>query len=214
MPYRTPPFITGNIYHIYNRGLAKQPIFHSDADRYLFIETFLYYQLKGPKPKFSVFRRLKNKIFPETKKIINLLAYCLMPNHIHFLVVQTEENGINEFMRKFIHSYSKYRNTKYNRLGPTFQAMFKSVLIETDEQLIHVSRYIHLNPVVAGLVDKANQYHWSSYCEYVATDNRHIVDSSIVLDLFGSLKQYKEFVDDHQDYAVTLRSVKHLLLEK
>ena len=79
-----------------------------------------------------------------------------MPNHFHLLLKQTIDNGISHFLSKFTNSYTKYFNTKYNRVGPVFQGVFKSVHIESDEQLMHLSRYIHLNPVVSAVVEKQN----------------------------------------------------------
>ncbi len=87
-------------------------------------------------------------------KSVEVVAYCLMPNHFHLLVKQVSEGGISKYLRQAINSYAKYFNTKYKRVGSLFQDMFRAVHIETDEQFIHVSRYIHLNPLVSYLVGK------------------------------------------------------------
>ena len=133
------------------------------------LKTMFYYQFMGPRPSFSKFS--KSEIAPlkplSEEKMIEIICYCLMPNHIHFLIRQLKENGISKFMGQISNSYTKYFNTKYTRVGPLLQGPFKAVLIESDEQLIHVSRYIHLNPIVSGIVKNLEDYPWSSYLEYI-----------------------------------------------
>ena len=162
MPYRTTPLVSGEYYHIYNKGIAKQKIFATNRNYQRFTQTFFYYQIQNPKPKFSNRNSSLYEIDP-TKKVVDIISYCLMPNHFHLLIKQLRDGGISEFMRKLIHSYTKYWNTKRKTQGPLIQAMFKVVRIETDEQLIHTSRYIHLNPLVSFLVKDLNFYPWSSY---------------------------------------------------
>src|SRR3972149_10552818 len=167
MPSRIFPFVNGQYYHIYNRGVEKRVIFEKQWDYSRLIKTIKYYQLLGPKPKLSRF--LMGSIFkPDTdKKIVDIICYCLMPNHFHFLLRQVQDGGISEFVSKFSNSYTKYYNVKYKRVGPLLQGEFKAVLIESDEQLIHVSRYIHLNPIASFLIKDLNEYRWSSYKEYI-----------------------------------------------
>lgn len=186
MPYRITPFVNNGYYHLYNRGLDKQSIFTNQKDYSRFIQTFFYYQIENPKPKFSTYKI--SKIFPvdTSKKIVDIICYCLMPNHYHLLVKQLKEGGISEFMRKFIHSYTKYRNIKYKRQGPIFHGCFKVVTIETEEQLIHISRYIHLNPLVAKIVKDLKFYPWSSYKDYINNASNKITASSEILGFFKS----------------------------
>lgn len=209
MPFRLTPFVNGDFYHLFNRGLEKQQIFASRRDYSYFTQALFYYQIQNPKPKFSIYR--KSKIFPvdSTKKIVDILCYCLMPNHFHLLVRQKREGGITEFMRKFIHSYTKYRNAKYHRQGPVFQGMFKAVRVETDEQLIHLSRYIHLNPLVSSVTEDLNSYPWSSYGNYIGLmhDNRLTMEE--VLNFFTSPTEYQNFVMEQANYATTLELLKH-----
>lgn len=213
MPYRIIPFISGEFYHLYNRGLEKRDIFTQSRDYSHFIQTFLYYQIQNPKPKFSTFRR--NKIFPvdHSKKIVEIIGYCLMPNHFHLLVKQLKEGGISEFMRRFILSYIKFRNLKYNHQGPLFNGSFKAVLIESDEQLIHTSRYIHLNPLVSLLVKDLDLYPWSSYEEYIGLNSNNQVSKDEVLNFFKSPQDYQKFVLDQADYGRTLELLKHKIIE-
>ena len=213
MPSRINPFINGQIYHIYNRGSEKRPIFENRRDQKRFEQTMLYYQLDGPKPRFSNF--FKYKLFkPDpTKKIVEIICFCLMLNHFHFILKQLKDGGITEFISKLSNSYTKYFNTKHTRIGPLFQGEFKSVLVESDEQLLHLSRYIHLNPLVSFLVKDLDQYEWSSYREYINA-TRGISSKEDVLGFFKSPDAYKQFVLDQAEYGKTLELIKHKIIEE
>lgn len=211
MPSRIIPFVNDQIYHVYNRGSEKRSIALSRRDYLRMLKTMQYYQLEGPKPKFSLYPKLTFK--PDfSKKIVEIIAFCIMPNHFHFLLKQTKEGGITEFISKLSNSYTKYFNTKHKRIGPLFQGEFKAVLIENDEQLLHVSRYIHLNPLVSFLVKDLNKYEWSSYKEYI-NNSPGLCSKEQVLGFFKSPKDYEQFVLDQADYAKQLEILKHKLLE-
>jgi len=213
MPYRTIPFVNNEFYHLYNRGLEKSDIFINQKDYSIFIQTFFYYQIANPKPKFSLYRQ--SKLFPidTDKKIVEIICYCLMPNHFHLLIKQLKDGGVSEFMRKFIHSYTKYRNVKYNLQRPVFQGMFKAVRVETDEQLLHLSRYIHLNPLVSFLVKDLKFYPWSSYLTYTGLANDERITKDEILNFFKAPKDYEKFVLDQADYGQTLEMIKHQLID-
>lgn len=117
------------------------------------------------------------------------------------------------FSSKTSYSYTKYYNIKYNRVGPLLQGEFKAVLIESDEQLIHVSRYIHLNPIVSFLIKEMNQYRWSSYKEYVGDSADRICSKESVLGFFKTSTDYEKFISDHISYAQDLELIKHQLLD-
>lgn len=213
MPYRIIPFVNGQYYHIYNRGSEKRSIFESRRDYQRFLKTLKYYQIDGPKSRFSHFPSLIVPKLDYSKKMIEIIAYCLMPNHFHLLIKQIREKGITEFMSKFINSYTKYYNTKYNRVGALLQGMFKAVLMENNEQLLHVSRYIHLNPISSFLVKELNQYEWSSYSEYVM-GTEGICYKNEVLSHCKSPQEYQQFVLDQVAYARELESIKHQLIDE
>lgn len=214
MPSRIFPFVNGEYYHIYNRGVEKKPIFNIRRDYTRFLKTINYYQFAGPKPKLSRFLFNPDLIVKPNlnDKIVEIVCYCLMPNHFHFLVKQLKDGGITEFVSKLSNSYTKYFNTKHTRVGPLFQGEFKAVLVTSDEQLIHVSRYIHLNPAVAYLVKNLDQYEWSSYSEYIHGRTGLSVKKDI-LAFFKSSEEYKKFILDHYSYALDLASIKHQLLD-
>lgn len=136
-----------------------------------------------------------------------------MPNHFHLLLKQVQEGGISEFMRRFIHSYTKYLNTKNHTEGPLFQGMFKAVLVESDEQLIHLSRYIHLNPLVSQVTENLNTYQDSSYPAYIGLDNKPKISKEDILNFFKSPKDYEKFVSDQADLGRTLELLKHQTID-
>lgn len=209
MPYRTTPLINGQYYHLYNRGLAKRNIFSTPKDYQRFIQTFFYYQIQNPKPKFSLYQDSSLYKIDPSKKTVDILCFCLMPNHFHLLIKQLQDDGTSEFMRRFIHSYNKYWNTKHDNFGPLLQGMFKAVLIESEEQLTHLSRYIHLNPLVAGITNDLNSYQWSSYYSYITPNDKSPVAKDEILQFFSSAGDYEKFVLDQADYGKTLELLKH-----
>lgn len=210
MPRRLIPFVDSEFYHIYNRGVEKRKIFTQPRDYKRFIRTLFYYQFTSPKPSFSKFAKSELNLFKPVleNKIAEVICYCLMPNHFHLLIRQLKDSGISTLLGQISNSYTKYFNTKYTRVGSLLQGTFKAVPIETDEQLLHVSRYIHLNPVVSGLVNKLDTYKWSSYSEFI-NGQESFCSSQEILNFFPSPPKYKEFVEDQIDYGTTLEILKH-----
>lgn len=206
------PLVNGEYYHIFNRGVAKMNIFRNSYDSQRFLKTMLYYQILGPKPRFSLFTPTTNPL-DQSKKIVEIICYALMPNHFHFLLKQLVDKGITEFISKLSNSYTKYFNTHSKRVGPLLQGEFRSVLIESNEQLLHLSRYIHLNPSVSGLGDNLEEYPWSSYLEYIGSNTQEVCSKSIILDQFKSPKHYQQFVLDQESYGRELEIIKHKLLD-
>lgn len=215
MPYRIIPFVNQSFYHIYNRGVEKRQIFSNERDYQRFLQTIFYYQFTGPKPPFSKKDSLvyQNLDFTKNPKAVAILCYCLMPNHFHLLVRQNKEGGIHKFMQQTLNSYTKYFNTKNKRVGPLLQGTFKAVPIETDEHLLHVSRYIHLNPFVSDLTRDLESYPYSSYLNFIGQKVDQIATKEPILDFFKNPAEYKEFVVGHGDYAKELELIKHLLME-
>lgn len=145
---------------------------------------------------------------------MEIFAFCLMPNHFHLLLKQKEERGISKFMNIFQNSHVRYLNTKYDRKGPLFQSIFKAIRIETDEQFLHVVRYILLNPVTAYFIEieELINYPWSAFSEYF-TDEPAFVNKEEVLNFFKTKNDFRKFVFDQVDYQRKLDRIKHLALE-
>lgn len=222
MPLRKTPIVPGEIYHVFNRSIAKQPIFINQKDYQRAINVLNYYIYERPRLRFSHFNRLsteeKYKFLGELKsnpKILEIFAYCIMPNHVHFLLKGIKENSIQIFMGNFQHSYSKYFNIKYKRSGSLFQSRFKAVRIETDEQLIHVSRYIHLNPTSSFLIkpELLSEYNWSSFKDYMNGKVDGVVQTTMILKLIGDREKYKNFVFDQMGYQRELEIIKHMVFD-
>lgn len=214
MPGRATPLVNGEIYHLFNRGNDKRDLFIQPRDYKRFLKTFYYYQFQGPKTKFSNFNKSELttlRLTPE-KRLVEIYCYCMMPNHFHFLVKQLKDNGISIFMSQLSNSYTKYFNTKNRRVGSLLQGTFKSVLVENNEQFIHLSRYIHINPIVSGITNDLDSYLWSSYHEYTA-GVESFCSIHPILDLFPSRKKYEQFLKDHIEYATTIELLKHQIIE-
>jgi len=212
MPARKIPFVNNEYYHILNRGVAQMSFFNEARNYKQFMKTMLYYQIENPKPRLSYFSPQSNLLNAD-KKIVEIICYCLMPNHFHFLLRQVRERGITEFISKLSNSYTKYFNIKNKRIGPLFQGEFKAIHIETNEQLIHLSRYIHLNPLVGYLIKDLEEYRWSSYKEYVGLATTNICSKNVILEQFRSSQDYKQFILDQKDYGKKLEMIKHQLID-
>ena len=224
MPGRPTPLVTEEIYHVFNRGIDHRPIFTDKKEHTRFLDLLKYYRFFSQPVRFSHFILLSNERQNElllqqqsfNKKLISLLSFCLMPNHFHLLLKQTEENGISKFLSNLQNSYTRYFNIKNERDGSLLLTQFKAVRIETQEQLIHVSRYIHLNPHTSYVVSNlANlpEYTWSSFNEYLNGTYNLVDDKDTVLSSFKNPTTYRDFVNDQADYQRQLDKIKHVLLE-
>lgn len=223
MPYRKTILAPGEIYHIFNRGIAGQTIFNSDTHFRRFLELINYYRFANTPVSYSRLKEAsiydKQRIFENLRKgnqlHVEILAFCLMDNHFHFLLKQVTSRGIAKFISNLQNGYAKYFNLRIERTGPLFQPMFKSVRITTDEQLLHVSRYIHLNPSTGYLVeiDNLENYPWSSLADYLSDSEHQFITTSMILELINSREKYKEFVFDQAGYQRKLADIKHLTLE-
>ncbi len=222
MPYRKTPLVVGEVYHVFNRSVAHQPIFLTNGYYQRAYEVISYYGNLNPPIRFSHFSRLpysiKNQMLEslnkENKKLVKILAFALMPNHVHFLIKEIEENGITTFMRKFQNSFARYFNTKTERSGSLFQSMFKATRILTEEQLIHTTRYIHLNPLTSYILKNFKQlenYSWTSYPIYIGKSQSNLVDKVVILSLFSSINKFIQFTKDQVDYQRQLDKIKHLI---
>lgn len=184
--------------------------------------SLFYYRVLKPPIKFSRFKdgpwEWRRQVYAQMSADRNghaeVVSFVFMPNHFHLLLKQTAGRGIGTFMSKFANSYTKYFNTKHKRPGPVFQGVFKAVHVESEEQLVHLSRYIHLNPLVSGVVAESDffNYSWSSFREYVSGQSERLLMDP-VLDLFPSPEDYKKFVLDRANYGKQLEEIKHLTFE-
>ena len=183
-------FRAGHYYHLYNRGVNRQPIFFDKENWGFFM------------------KRLRNYCRPE---LIEIVAYCLMPNHYHLITYLKDDNVGKKIMQPFAVSYTKAVNRQQDRVGPIFQGAFRAKLVDKDEYLLHLSRYIHLNPVLAGIVDNPASWTFSSYQDYVGLRNGTLPKPDIVLSQFPSRQAYAKFT---HAYSETNRElIEHLMLD-
>jgi len=214
MPCRRTILASNEYYHIFNRSLANFPIFKNKFNIKKFLSGASYYLHPEPPVKFSTYLKNKNSYdLTFDKPLIKIIAYCLMPTHFHFICQQIQSNGIKIYFQKLTNSYSHYFNIKRERKGPLFEGPFQAKRIESEEQLIHLSRYIHLNPVTAYLVEKPNNYPYSSYNAYLKKEMPSFINPEVVLSSFKSPKDYEKFVLSRKEYQRELDKIKHLLLE-
>lgn len=221
MARRKFPLVKNKYYHILNRTIEGISLFPHESYCYRFLLLLRYYKYEHLPYRFSTFMALNEKykkdFWVAIKKesvLVNILAYCCMRNHFHLLLLQKTDNGISKFISRVSNSYVKYLNNKLDRKGPLFEGRFKSVLVETEEQLLHLSRYIHLNPYSAQIVDNKKDlinYPYSSLREYVS-GNGKISDTGLILDCFLNRNAYKQFVLDQRDYQRSLQTLKELAL--
>ncbi len=222
MPGRKTPLVTDQVYHVYNRGINKQPAFILKKEYQRAILALEFYIVSNPPIRLSKFLELDKdrqteilKSMEQAEKLVEIICFCLMPNHFHFLLKQKKENGISKFLGNFQNSYTRYFNTRNGRDGSLFLDQFKAKRIETDEQLIHVSRYIHLNPHTGFIIKtlkELEEYPWSSFPNYISGNN-DFLEPDLVLNMFAGRNKYKQFVFDQADYQRELKMIEHLTLE-
>ncbi len=220
MPLRSTPFINDSYYHVYNRGVNKRKIFLDSLDYQRAVDSFRFYMYNGHHQRYSYYQRMtdhkKSEYFESLSgHAIDLNAYAFMPNHFHFLICQLIDNGISNSLRLFENSYTKYFNTRHKRIGPLLQGRFKAVLVQDDSQLIHLSRYIHLNPLSSGIVkshEELETYPWTSYPSYIHEGNSENINCKIVLEQFEN-QSYRDFVSEHALHQQELEKIKHSTFE-
>lgn len=217
---RKDSLVAGEVYHVFNKSIAGFKIFNNDSEFIRMIATFRYYQIEKPSLKFSKFIRptvdkdihnKKTAFLSDKEKIVQVIAYCLMPTHLHLILKQLKENGISIFMSNILNSYTRYFNIKHERKGPLWEGRFKNVLINSDAQLLHLTRYIHLNPVTKHLINDPEDWLASSYKEYLLKGNDRVCKYDDILDIKPN--SYKEFVLDFVSYERELAKMKELLCE-
>ena len=224
VPSRKQPIVTGEVYHVFNRGIGGCETFLDVRDHKRAQLCLWFYLRVKQGVKFSRLGKMsvsdKEELLVEMKESElygEIYAYCLMKNHFHLLIRQKVESGVSKFLANFQNSYTKYFNVKYSRFGSLFVNRFKAVRIETDEQLFHVMRYIHLNPFTGFLVEKLDdlvEYRWSSLREYLDVGvEGGLCNTEQVKSYFSSTEELKKFIFDHADYQRELGLLKHLTFE-
>lgn len=200
-------FQNNEFYHIYNRGVDKWRIFDNDKDyiRFLIsVREFNNFEISGS--LYSKNNKTKNKVkkgskipigslVPSDTPLIEIISYCLLPNHYHFMLKQITENGMAKFFHKLNTGYTNYYNFKNKRTGSLFEGPYKSIHVKTSSYLQYLSCYINGNPEIHK-ISKAESWIWSSYKDYLGLRNGTLSNKRIVLDEFNNSNQYKLLVNE------------------
>lgn len=187
-----------------------------DEEDYLFflsrMKEYLLPELSRRAPSAGAgSARYVRKSLPEGA--FTLVAYCLMPNHFHFLIRQNTELSISTLMLGLCGGYSKYFNKKYKRVGSLFQDQFKAVHVDSNEYLLWLSAYIHQNPTIARLVAKLSKYKFSSYPDYCWDRGGVLCDKSLILEQFSNADAYAKFVADSYETIKNRKDLERLLID-
>lgn len=192
MPYRNTVFLKDGLYHLFNRGNQKSTIFFNARDYQRFLDKTAQYK---------------------SKHDIEIICYCLVPNHFHFLVRSKNTTGVQDFMKSLLSSHSHYLSIKHQLQGHLFQGPFRAKLIDAEGYLVHLSRYIHLQPVkdiitspryiMRGdqkylsmeLLKILREYPWGSYREYMDPNIKGVCCKNYLMGMFKGVRDYRRFVE-------------------
>lgn len=211
---RIKSFTEGEIYHICNKSIANFGIFKDPDNCRRFIQTLDYYNGRNYDKNLSIFLRKHPDYNPQLLDFdkncyFKFLSYCIMPDHYHLVVKILKSGVLTKYINDIENSYSRYFNIKFNRKGPLWQDAFVAVRIKTNEQLLHVIRYVNINPVTSDLVKKPENWEFSSYRGLISNPKylREIIREISISDPV----KFKKFCEDNIDYQKRLRFIKKLL---
>lgn len=194
---RKQSFANGEFFHVYNRGVDKRIIFMEDEDIERFFQSMIEFNAADPVGSLyqNSFRQLSGPTSKSEDRLVNIVAYCLNPNHFHIVLEQLIDGGISEFMKRLGGGYTCFFNNKNERSGSLFQGRFKAIHIDSNEYLLHVSAYVNLNDQVHPLSGPTPKLveSLSSWGEYTDKGIKGICEKGIVLEQFKSADEYKEF---------------------
>ncbi len=220
-------FYNKEYYHIYNRGIDKRRIFLNKDDYIRFLMSVRFFNQEEPIGSIYQFRKRTRKktmirktfnVFEDVeclsdKCLVNLIAYCLNPNHFHLVLKQIAEGGISEFMKRIGDGYTKYFNYRHERSGSLFGSRFKSTHIDSNEYLLWIVSYVNGNSEIHGM-EKAENYIWSSYLDYTGERNGVLCKKEIILDQFSNNSaEYKKFTEMVTNCIKEKREFQKYLLE-
>lgn len=204
---RSVPILKGGYYHIYNRGIKKQIIFHDRPDYVRFMFLMLFFQSPVSIPQCN--RYIKNYLLTNDYKIseallseilqdrvVELMNFCIMPNHFHATVHSLKDGSVGEYMHKVCNSYAKYYNLKYKNTGHVFQGSYKVKQYFDENDLVYLSAYIHRNPQeLEKWKNRAIEYPWSSYQDYLQSRWADLLIPDEILNRFQSNDEYYNYVE-------------------
>lgn len=190
---RKTKFVKGEYYHIYNRGTDKRNIFVDEKDFLRFWDSIFDFNQTDPIGsvyEFS-FKKKTGKIDKKERPLVQFVAYCINPNHFHFLITPLQEKGIEKFMQRLGNGYTKYFNNRHKRSGVLFQGKFKSKHINSNQYLLHLSAYINENDKLGHRMSKLGK---SSLPEFLGKAfGQKLCKTEIILGQFRTIAEYEDF---------------------
>jgi putative transposase len=207
----------GCYYHIFNKSIDGFEIFRYSINAVRFIQLMNYYNNQNKKISFAHYIRnqanykFDNWYEPNDNTVAKIIAFCVMPTHYHLMIQAANAEMVSKYISDLENSYSRFLNIKMNRKGPLWQSRFKAVRIKNDTQLLHTTRYVNINPVVAGLVEKAEDWQFSSYIDYITKPK--ILTEYLTELTISSCSSYRQFCEDKTDYQKKLKLIKKCIFE-
>ena len=222
---RKTEFACEEYYHIYNRGVDKREVFLDEKDytRFLLCMDLLNDEKggqmeklrneKNPKVRPSEFRRSNLGIPEARQKLVDIICYCLNPNHYHFILKQLRDGGIVKFMQKLGTSYVMYFNKKYERNGVLFQGKYKSIHIDSNEYLLYLSAYVNANNFIHKY-SKNFSWPYASLPDYLGKRKGNLCQKEIILSQFDNdFSQYQKYLHDNARYLKEKKEMEKYILE-
>lgn len=205
----------GEFFHIFNKSIATFLIFKNKKTINRFLQALDFYNSITRRKSLSEYLNttygfIPNLLIPKENSIVKIIAYCIMPDHYHLLVKILKDNLLSKYINDVENSYTRFFNLLIKRKGPLWQSRFKAVRIINNEQLLHITRYIHLNPTSRNLCQKPEEWLFSSYNFYISEKNLSCFLPEITI---SNPKFYKSFVNDRKDYQKNLRRIKKITFE-
>jgi REP element-mobilizing transposase RayT len=209
---RYEQFVTGEYYHVYNRGVDRRTTFHSESDLERFLESLRVFNTDLAIGENISFLRRCQREYPPEQRLASISSFALLPNHFHLLAQQQQEHGLPQFMHRVGTSFTKYVNLKEKRSGYLFEGPFQAKRVDNYPYLAHLLRYHHINPLsliginwkTEGIVDVdtavrfLKSYRWSSFYYYYNHIESPMLDLTLLNHLFASPEEHLEFMLDYQ----------------
>ena len=228
-------FANNEYYHVFNRGVDKRDVFLDEGDYLRFLTSLREFNCVDPIGSLYE-KAYKDKIVLPTfnlqwssasnpqlgigsqkesqkEPLVELICYCLNPNHFHFILRQLTERGISKFMQKLGMGYTNYFNLKNNRSGALFQGKFNAIEIDSNEDLLWVSAYVNANAQIHGLIKDAADYKWCSYSEYLGLTDSALCNKNVILDKFKDVNNFKKTSDECINQMKEKKDLKRYVLD-
>lgn len=222
---RKVEFKNGEYFHVYNRGVDKRDVFSDERDYVRFIKSMREFNTtEAAGGLYEKYLREKHAIRTRTSNVqsghlmstplVSISAYCLNPNHYHFILKQQVDNGIKKFMQKLGNGYTKYFNHRNKRSGSLFQGVYKSVHIDSNEYFLYLSAYVNKNNFIHGYSNAEEEWEYSSLPDYAGKRNGTLCDKGEILGQFNNdISQYKKFLDATAAHLKEKKELEKYLLE-